>query len=178
MTDLSPEQQIYDLWNERAEKSGLPKARIFNGDRPKKVKNLIRLFGYDGVVEAIDIIHRTPFCRGQNDRSWKAHFDFLLQPKSCRKVLEGVYGELPPDAKPSNLPSPVNPWAEQLNHVKERVNRIPNHSRLTLEHYRSLCVATARRPSSSPELVSDAEDLIKAIDGRISALMREKELIE
>ncbi len=44
------------------------------------------------LTEAIWTIPRTPFCLGENDRGWKANFDFLLQPTSFTKLLEGTYG--------------------------------------------------------------------------------------
>jgi hypothetical protein len=40
---------------------------------------------------AMDALERSAFCRGENDRGWRADFDFLLQPKSFTKLLEGAY---------------------------------------------------------------------------------------
>jgi hypothetical protein len=39
----------------------------------------------------MDALERSAFCRGENDRGWRADFDFLLQPKSFTKLLEGAY---------------------------------------------------------------------------------------
>ena len=37
------------------------------------------------------IIGRSPHCTGCNDRGWRADFDFLLQPASLIRTLEGRY---------------------------------------------------------------------------------------
>ena len=36
-------------------------------------------------------IAASPFCNGENDRNWKADFDFLIKPDTADKVLEGKY---------------------------------------------------------------------------------------
>jgi hypothetical protein len=42
-------------------------------------------------IEIIERIKKSPFCSGQNDRGWKANFDFLIRPNTRFKVLEGTY---------------------------------------------------------------------------------------
>lgn len=46
-------------------------------------------------IEIIQRLARSAFCRGQNDRGWKADFDFLIQPDTQHKVLEGKYDDRP-----------------------------------------------------------------------------------
>lgn len=41
--------------------------------------------------EIVTRISRSDFCNGKSDRGWKADFDFLIQPDSQHKVLEGKY---------------------------------------------------------------------------------------
>ena len=41
--------------------------------------------------EAITKISESKFCLGDNDRGWKADFDFLLKPGVIEKVIEGKY---------------------------------------------------------------------------------------
>lgn len=36
-------------------------------------------------------ISTSDFCRGKNERGWVATFDWLLQPDTAIKVLEGKY---------------------------------------------------------------------------------------
>lgn len=35
----------------------------------------------------------SPFCTGQNDRGWKADFDFLIRPDKATNILEGRYDD-------------------------------------------------------------------------------------
>ncbi len=44
--------------------------------------------------QVITKISQTPFCRGKNDRSWIADFDFLVRQESHIKVMEGKYDRL------------------------------------------------------------------------------------
>ncbi len=47
-------------------------------------------------AEWIDIINRislSQFCTGTNNRSWRATFDWLLQPDTALKVLEGKFDD-------------------------------------------------------------------------------------
>lgn len=46
----------------------------------------------------VERVAASPFCRGQNDRGWRATFDWLLQPDSSARVLEGKYDYHPPVA--------------------------------------------------------------------------------
>lgn len=42
-------------------------------------------------TQIIQRIARSPFCCGDNDRRWKADFDWLIKPETAGKVLEGKY---------------------------------------------------------------------------------------
>ena len=44
-------------------------------------------------LEVVQRIAGSEFCSGKNDRGWKADFDFLLQPDTSFKVLEGKYDD-------------------------------------------------------------------------------------
>ena len=39
------------------------------------------------------------FCVGENDRGWKADFDFFLKPGVIEKVMEGKYDSQPAAAR-------------------------------------------------------------------------------
>ena len=87
---LKPEH-VLEAWNAMAGESGLPKAKL-TPERRKKLNTFIRRHQIDDITEAIWAVPRSPFLRGENDRGWKANFDFLLQPSSFNKILEGTYG--------------------------------------------------------------------------------------
>ena len=87
---LKPEHVI-EAWNEVAERHGLPVIRKLTEARQKHLRSLIRKNSIEEVRCALDAIERSPFLRGENDRGWRADFDFLLQPKSFTKLIEGAY---------------------------------------------------------------------------------------
>ncbi len=81
------------LWNDFAEQNGLSTVR--NLTQPRKRKLQLRLkecggveFWLSGVLARIKA---SPFLLGENDRGWKANFDFLMQESSFTKLLEGSY---------------------------------------------------------------------------------------
>ena len=86
---LEPEH-VVEAWNETAERLGLPKARL-TPQRRRLLKTRIREHPIEDFTEAIAAIERSPFLRGDNPRAWRADFDFLLQPKSFTKLIEGSY---------------------------------------------------------------------------------------
>lgn len=87
--EIKPEH-IVEAWNTMADEAGLPKAKL-TPERRKKLGPFIRRHSVDDITEAIWAIPRSSFLRGENDRGWKANFDFLLQPSSFTKITEGTY---------------------------------------------------------------------------------------
>lgn len=83
---------VVEAWNDLAERKGLPKVVKLTDARKKRLAAAIRSNSIDEFITAIAAIERSPFLCGENDRSWRADFDFLLQPKSFTKLIEGSYG--------------------------------------------------------------------------------------
>jgi hypothetical protein len=86
-----PPTLVLEAFNLMAGEAGLPKARM-TPERRKKLTSFTRRHRVEDITEAIWRIPQTPFLCGENDRGWKADFDFLLQPKSFNRILEGSYG--------------------------------------------------------------------------------------
>lgn len=87
---LRPEHVI-EAYTDVAERCGLPAIRKMTGTREKQLRIFVRRNSIDEVKAALDAIERSAFLRGENDRGWRADFDFLLQPKSFAKLIEGAY---------------------------------------------------------------------------------------
>jgi uncharacterized protein YdaU (DUF1376 family) len=79
-------EKALEAWNHMASTHGLPKVQNFTA--PRKAKLLKRLEGWQA---AMDKIAQSPFLTGDNDRGWKADFDFVLQQASFTKLMEGKY---------------------------------------------------------------------------------------
>ena len=83
-------EEIIDAWNDTANRVGLAKAKL-TPQRRRKLIPLIRQHGLDDFTEAIRAVARSPFLRGENNRAWRADFDFFIQPTSFTKLIEGSY---------------------------------------------------------------------------------------
>jgi hypothetical protein len=102
---LTPDQSSFNLiadhvvaaWHAA---SRLPRIRNLN-DRRKRalVARTKDPFFVEHYQEAIAKMSESKFCLGENDRGWKADFDFFLKPGVIEKVLEGKY-----DNRPRKLP--------------------------------------------------------------------------
>lgn len=90
---------LQELWNSHP---GLPRWREMPAGRRKSA--LVRLRereveGPGGWREAVERIASSAFCRGENDRGWRADPDWLLRPGTAAKVLEGKYDGKAPGAQ-------------------------------------------------------------------------------
>ena len=86
---VSPEQ-VVEAWNTMADGAGVPKAKL-TPERRRKLSTFVRRHTIDDITEAIWAVPRSPFLCGENDRGWKAGIDFILQPSSFTKLIEGTY---------------------------------------------------------------------------------------
>jgi hypothetical protein len=66
-------------------------------------------------TEIVKKIAASSFCRGDNNRGWKADLDFLVQPETHFRVLEGKYSDR--NTKTGKL---INPEIEKLHRMLEQ----------------------------------------------------------
>ena len=83
--------EVVRAWNDLASDRDLPKVVKITPSRRKQIQARIREYSADDWSTAMSAIYRSKFLCGENDRGWKADFDFLLQPKSFVKLIEGAY---------------------------------------------------------------------------------------
>lgn len=75
-------------------KMGLASVKTVDDGRRKKINLRIAEYGLPTMLEAVETVGQSAFLRGlENDpgKTWRADFDFLLQPKSIRKVVDLVW---------------------------------------------------------------------------------------
>ncbi|NIU01123.1 MAG: hypothetical protein GWN01_09415 [Nitrosopumilaceae archaeon] len=79
-------------YNKLAKQYNLPVCTTIKNQRQKKLsKRLRENGGLESWNQALNKIKSIPGLQGENNRSWKANIDFLLQPSSFVKLLEGYY---------------------------------------------------------------------------------------
>lgn len=77
------------LWNELC--GELPKVKTSNKTRERKIKTVWPCLDESEWVQVIKKLAASDFCNGNNDRAWKADFDFLLKPETYSRTQEGRY---------------------------------------------------------------------------------------
>lgn len=80
---------LIEIWNEHC--GVLAKVKHSNTQRDRKISVLWKQQERIGWIETVQKIAASNFCCGKNDRGWKASFDWLLQPDTWLKVVEGKY---------------------------------------------------------------------------------------
>jgi uncharacterized protein YdaU (DUF1376 family) len=85
------ETEVLEAWQARMVPQGFPPVRKMTTARKRQLRARLRDSTFDEWQQAMGALERSAFCRGENDRGWRADFDFLLQPKSFTKLLEGAY---------------------------------------------------------------------------------------
>jgi hypothetical protein len=82
------------LWNDLAKDIGLASIQVLNDDRRSKLRQrLLDCGGIDGWAAAIAKVRDSPFLRGDNDRGWRADFDFVVTKPKFTKLMEGGYDD-------------------------------------------------------------------------------------
>lgn len=82
-------QRIIDKWNSVS--NNKIKGIKPNTQRYSMLKERLKEYGEDAVIEAIDNVEKSTFLQGRNNRNWTIDFDWLVRPNNFPKVLEGRY---------------------------------------------------------------------------------------
>lgn len=80
---------LAEIWNQNC--GTLPKTKGLSEKRIKAAKKVFSDLSPPDWIEVVRKISESNFCNGQNDRGWRADFDFLVRPDTWAKVLEGKY---------------------------------------------------------------------------------------
>lgn len=94
-------KKAMERYNVVAVKHKLPKCQNLTPARKKALRlRLKEAGGLSGWDHALDMLDRSAFLTGYNDRGWRASFDFILQAKSFTKLMEGAYEQSANATKP------------------------------------------------------------------------------
>jgi Helix-turn-helix domain len=105
---------VFAAWNTVAAERGLAPAKVINERRLRQLSCRIRETGIDTVMRAIAAVRDSSFCCGDNDRGWRADIDFLLQPKSFVRLIEGFYSDKARKILRPKFSQPANIIAEAM----------------------------------------------------------------
>lgn len=84
-------RELVEDWNGLAKELDLPKVAKLTDMRRRQIRASLKRNTLDEWKLAFAAIRRSGFCQGENKTGWRADFDFLLQPKSFTRLIEGFY---------------------------------------------------------------------------------------
>jgi hypothetical protein len=116
--DRRPEAMALKLWNETAERIGLPMAQRLTDPRRKALKTrLSESGGLDGWAVALAKVEASSFLTGKTGRgngheNWRCDLDFILRQAKFTKLMEGGFDDTPGTPRQSNLGANLQALAE------------------------------------------------------------------
>ena len=103
--------QVVAFWNAIP---GLANIQRITEPRKRAAQlRLQELGGMQGWKDCCNRIRGSPFLMGENDRGWRADFDWILKPANLVKVMEGKYDE----------PSRADGYERTISEVVEGLNQ-------------------------------------------------------
>jgi hypothetical protein len=97
--DLAASKKLLEIF--QTKNNRLPQVKALTAGRLAKCRTRINRAEHDGRLEqylkdfesAVQIAQLTPFLRGENERKWRASFDWFVEnDENVLRVLEGRYG--------------------------------------------------------------------------------------
>lgn len=117
--------QAFEAYNAAALRCALPQAVRLTKDRQRKLTARLKEHGLDGWSKALVNLEASKFLRGENNRGWRANLDFLLQPESFNKLLDGSYaGQQSAKPKPTASAAPPTSYHEHDRAVADISKRL------------------------------------------------------
>ena len=82
-------QEIVNAYNETC--VSLPSIKKLSDKRKNKIKARLKSFTIDDFNKLFKKVQESKFLTGDNDKGWRANFDWLIEESNMLKVLEGYY---------------------------------------------------------------------------------------
>lgn len=112
-----PCEEIFKMYNEIC--TNLPKANVLNQTRKKVIKSRWNDEANKDIEKFRQVFNAAnvnPFMCGQNNRNWKANFDYCISPKGFTQLLEG--SAIGTDTPAATGKSFYDLWQERMKEVK------------------------------------------------------------
>lgn len=95
---------LMDTYNETFQ-GVLPTINCMTEPRRRAVKARAAQYGKQSIMQVFRNILDSPFLLGDNDRGWRADFDWIFKPANFTKILERRYNGQPTDTTQSRRQS-------------------------------------------------------------------------
>lgn len=74
--------------------TNLPQVQKLTEKREKAIDNFLKEFSIEQFEQICKIANDSSFLKGENDRHWKADFDFIMRTDKATNILEGKYSNI------------------------------------------------------------------------------------
>ena len=82
-------EKIIEVFNSLA--SNFPKVSKLTKQRKSAIHSRIKENDLESVGKVFKLAQESPFLNGENERGWRADFDWIMNPNNFIKILEGKY---------------------------------------------------------------------------------------
>ena len=84
-------REVVDLFNTTC--VSFPKVTALSADRQKHIAARLKQYGVEKMKLVFQKAEASSFLKGENNRKWKANFDWLINETNFAKVLDGNYDD-------------------------------------------------------------------------------------
>ena len=81
-------EKLMDFWNTNTKTT---KIEVLTEKRKKAINARMKEHGKNVITEVLRRTFRSSFLNGENEKNWKASFDWIFKPENFVKILEGNY---------------------------------------------------------------------------------------
>ena len=100
----------------------LPKLQKLTDKRKTSINKFLKEFNVEQFKEICINANVSDFLTGNNDRGWKADFDFIIRPDKAVKILEGQYN----NKKRTSMSVFKDMWNEEVSKNEQAGNNTSN----------------------------------------------------
>ena len=97
-------QEVVDLYNSIC--VSFSKVQKISDRRVKAIKGILKQYNVDDIQKVFTNAENSDFLKGNNDRNWKADFDWLIDDEHFLRVLEDKYIDRNPKQQPQQSLDP------------------------------------------------------------------------
>lgn len=87
--NIKEKEDVIEIYNSIC--TNLPKVQKLTKKREKSINEFLKGFDLEEFKSICKLANNNSFLTGENDRNWKADFDFLINSNKATNILEGKY---------------------------------------------------------------------------------------
>lgn len=88
-------KKLAEYFNTKVPSGGIPQVRSISSKRKSAILAREKEYGKEAIIQVIDNAATSQFLNGDNERGWRASFDWLFCKNNFPKVFEGNYRNTP-----------------------------------------------------------------------------------